>query len=132
MNAMVTWSFGILSIGLLCPEISWAEPPPAASRKTSVSISGDEFFINGRTTYPGRVWQGHNIQGLLLNARMVQGVFDDRNSQTVERWAYPDSGHWDAERNTREFLTAMPEWRRHGLLAFTINLRSEEHTSELQ
>jgi hypothetical protein len=35
----------------------------------------------------------------------------------------PDTGRWDPERNTREFLAAMPEWRRHGLLAFTINLQ---------
>jgi hypothetical protein len=54
---------------------------------------------------------------------MVQGIFDDRNPETVRRWAYPDTGRWDAERNTREFLAAMPEWRRHGLLAFTINLQ---------
>ena len=30
---------------------------------------------------------------------------------------------WDPARNTREFVAAMPEWRRHGLLAFTINLQ---------
>jgi hypothetical protein len=54
---------------------------------------------------------------------MVQGIFDDRNPDTRSRWAYPDTGEWDAERNTREFLAAMPEWRRHGLLAFTINLQ---------
>jgi hypothetical protein len=38
-------------------------------------------------------------------------------------WNYPDTGRWDAERNTREFLAAMPSWRRHGLLGFTINLQ---------
>ena len=36
---------------------------------------------------------------------------------------YPDTGEWDAERNTREFLAAMPVWRAHGVLAFTINLQ---------
>ncbi|MCX6951186.1 MAG: hypothetical protein NTV51_03240, partial [Verrucomicrobia bacterium] len=30
---------------------------------------------------------------------------------------------WDADRNTREFLAAMPVWRAHGLLAFTINFQ---------
>jgi len=30
---------------------------------------------------------------------------------------------WDPERNTREFVAAMPGWRRRGLLAFTINLQ---------
>ncbi len=92
-------------------------------RRTAVSIVGDEFFLNGRPTYPGRVWQGHKIEGLLLNSRMVQGIFDDLNPATVARWVYPDTGRWDAERNTREFIAAMPAWRRHGLLAFTINLQ---------
>ncbi len=94
-----------------------------APRQTTVSIVGDGFQINGRPTYAGRVWQGHKIEGLLMNSRMVQGIFDDLNPATVSRWAYPDTGRWDAERNTREFLAAMPAWRRHGLLAFTINLQ---------
>ncbi|HEY9171397.1 MAG TPA: hypothetical protein VI136_03840 [Verrucomicrobiae bacterium] len=90
---------------------------------TAVSILGDEFHLNGQPTYAGRVWRGHSIQGLLLNARLVQGIFDDRNTNTVAQWAYPDTGKWDADRNTREFIAAMPEWRRHGLLAFTLNLQ---------
>ncbi len=90
---------------------------------TVVSIVGDEFHLNGKPTYAGRVWRGHKIQGLLLNARLVQGAFDDRNTNTVAQWAYPDTGKWDADRNTREFIAAMPEWRRHGLLAFTLNLQ---------
>lgn len=93
------------------------------SWKTEVSIQGDTFWINGRPTYAGRVWKGHRIEGLLFNARMVQGIFDDLNPETRPRWAYPDTGRWDPERNTREFIAAMPEWRRHGLLAFTINLQ---------
>jgi hypothetical protein len=94
-----------------------------ASAKTIVTIVGDEFYINGKPTYEGRSWHGHKVQGLLMNSRMVQGIFDDRNGQTVKRWAYPDTGRWDAERNTREFLAAMEAWRKHGLLAFTINLQ---------
>jgi hypothetical protein len=91
--------------------------------KTTISIVGDAFHINGEPTYKGRVWKGHKVEGLLLNARLVQGIFDDLNAETTSRWAYPDTGKWDAERNTREFLAAMPEWRRYGLLAFTINLQ---------
>jgi len=97
--------------------------PPDTIRRTHIAIVGDEFFVNGQPSYAGRTWKQHKIQGLLLNARMVQGIFDDRNPETVRRWAYPDTGRWDAERNTREFLAAMPEWRRHGLLAFTLNLQ---------
>ena len=100
-----------------------AENPTAPSRRTVVSIVGDEFYINGQPTYKGRTWNGHKIQGLLFNSRMVQGIFDDRNPHTARQWAYPDTGKWDPERNTREFLAAMPQWRRHGLLAFTINLQ---------
>ena len=94
-----------------------------AAGATIISIAGDEFHMNGQPTYAGRVWNGHKVQGLLLNARLVQGIFDDLNTNTVSRWAYPDTGKWDAERNTREFIAAMPEWRRHGLLAFTLNLQ---------
>ncbi len=87
-----------------------------------MTIAGDDFHINGRPTYPGRVWNGHRIEGLLLNSRMVQSVFDDLNPDTRGRWAYPD-GPWDADRNTREFVAAMPAWREHGLRSFTINLQ---------
>ncbi len=82
--------------------------PLAAAPKTTVSIAGDKFFINGKPTYEGRTWKGKPIEGLMMNSRMVQGVFDDLNPETVSRWAYPDTGKWDAERNVREFLAAMP------------------------
>jgi hypothetical protein len=95
----------------------------AAAPKTVVEIKQERFFINGRPTYEGRSYQGMKIEGLLLNARLVQGIFDDLNAETQAKWRYPDTSKWDAERNTREFIAAMPEWRRHGLLAFTINLQ---------
>jgi hypothetical protein len=88
-----------------------------------VSIVGEDFQINGKPTYAGRFWQGHRIEGLLLNSRMVQATFDDRNTNTITRWAYSDTRRWDADRNTREFIAAMPDWRRHGLLAVTVNLQ---------
>ena len=91
--------------------------------KTTVNIVDDAFYINGEITYPGRSYEGNKIEGLLLNSRMVQGIFDDRNPETIHLWAYPDTGKWDAERNTREFLAAMPTWRAHGVLALTINLQ---------
>ncbi len=58
-----------------------------------------------------------------MNSRKVQGIFDDLNPRTRLQWAYPDTGRRDPERNTGEFLAAMPEWRRHALLSFTINLQ---------
>ena len=95
----------------------------APKRKTAVTIHGDAFLINGEPTYKGRTWKGMKVEGLLFNSRMVQGIFDDRNPDTRKLWAYPDTGKWDPDRNTREFVAAMPEWRKHGLLAFTINFQ---------
>jgi len=89
------------------------------NRKTRIDIRGEAFLANGQPTYQGRHYQGASIEGLLLNARMVQGVFDDLNPETRSLWDYPD-GPWDPERNTREFVAAMPDWRRAGLLAFDI------------
>jgi hypothetical protein len=95
----------------------------ALSGRTVVSIQGDRFFINGRPTYEGRTYEGMKIEGLLMNSRMVQGIFDDLNPETSSQWSYPDSEKWDPERNTSEFIAAMPEWRSHGLLSFTINFQ---------
>lgn len=95
----------------------------AAAPKTTVSIAGEDFHINGKPTYAGRTWNGHRIEGLLLNSRMVQATFDDLNPETAKRWAYADTGKWDAERNVREFIAAMPEWKAHGLLAVTVNFQ---------
>jgi hypothetical protein len=113
---------------LLC--LSWLPaggaaqgPGQPATRKTEVSLRGEQFLINGKPTYAGRTWNGHKVEGLLFNSRMVQGTFDDLNPATRSQWAYPDSRRWDPERNTREFLAAMPAWRQHGLLAFTLNLQ---------
>jgi hypothetical protein len=116
------------------PILAFAAPPPVSVHRTTVSIVGDSFYINGQPTYAGRTWKGRRIDGLLFNARMVQGIFDDLNPETASQWAYPDTGKWDAERNTDEFVAAMPEWRRRGLLAFTINLQggSPQGYSKLQ
>jgi len=96
---------------------------PAPRKATTVAIRGEDFTIDGEPTLKGRTWRGHRVEGLLPNARQVQGLFDDRNPETRRRWAYPDTGTWDPERNTREFVTAMRQWRQRGLLAFTLNLQ---------
>jgi hypothetical protein len=92
------------------------------TRNTTVSIEGQSFLVNGKPTYEGRSYKGMKIEGLLMNSRMVQGIFDDLNPETRDKWKYPD-GPFDADRNTREFLAAMPAWRKHGLLSFTINFQ---------
>lgn len=98
------------------------------SAKTVLSIQGNQFYINGKPTYEGRYWNGKKIEGLLMNSRMVQGVFDDSNTNTQHEFAYPDTNIWDADRNTNEFIEAMPIWKNHGLLAFTLNLQGGSPT----
>ena len=99
------------------------KPGKPGKRQTTVSIKGEKFLINGKPTYKGNKWQGHSIEGLLMNSRMVQGIFDDSNPATAGQWVYPDTKKWDADRNTDEFIKAMDEWNAKGLLAFTINLQ---------
>lgn len=112
---------------LISPEqnspIPDADTPSIDFEKTTVSIIGEQFYINGELTYKGRYWEGNKIEGLLFNSRMVQGIFDDLNPDTRDRFKYPDTDEWDAERNTDEFVAAMESWKIHGLLAFTLNLQ---------
>ena len=107
-----------LKIAVLLSVLSLAQ-----AGQTVVSIRGEDFLINGKPTLEGRTWRGHDVEGLLPNSRMVQGIFDDLNPETEKRWAYSDTGKWDAARNTREFVAARKDWRDHGLRAFTLNLQ---------
>lgn len=91
--------------------------------KTIVGIKGDCFYINGALTYKDRSWKDYKIEGLLMNARLVQGVFDNLKPETMDLFAYPDTKKWDAERNNMEFVKAMREWHSYGLNSFTINLQ---------
>jgi hypothetical protein len=54
---------------------------------------------------------------------MVQAIFDDENPITRIFWEYPDTGRWDAERNAKEFVSAMPTYRAQGLLGVSVNLQ---------
>ncbi|WP_241684847.1 hypothetical protein [Cyclobacterium xiamenense] len=94
-----------------------------AEQRTVVTIEGEAFHVNGKPTYEGRTWKGTTIEGLLMNSRMVQGIFDDLNPETRPLFGYPDTGEWDPDRNTAEFVAAMEEWNAYGLNAFTINLQ---------
>ena len=107
-----------------CEEVHEQKP----ERMTEVSIVGDQFHINGSPTYEGQTWttsygNEYPVEGLLMNARLVQGLFDDLNPETRGQWEYPDTRLWDPDRNTQEFIDAMASWREHGLLAYTLNLQ---------
>jgi hypothetical protein len=120
----------VLCVGLPAIHVATAMAPIERSadvaqekRNTAVSIVGEKFHINGQPTYENREWKGKPIEGLLLNSRMVQATFDDRNPETVTKWAYPDTRQWNPDRNTSDFIEMMPIWQKHGLLAVTLNLQ---------
>lgn len=91
---------------------------------TVVSIEGTKFLINGAPTHAGKSWQGHSIEGLLFNSRMVQALTDDENPATRGVWMYPDEENFSAERNNREFIAALKDYKAHGLDAVGINLQA--------
>ena len=97
-----------------------------------LSIAGENFYQNGARTYTeeaGFPNADERLEGLLLNHRVINGIFDDLNEDRDydgdgrDDWAYPDSGEWDAERNTQQFVEAMSDWRACGVIAFTIGLQ---------
>lgn len=104
---------------------------------TKVEIVGSQFHLDGAVANAGRTIRGITVEGLLMNSRMINGVFDDSNPETVATWAYPDTGVWDAERNLAEFIAAMPSWKAAGLDAITLGIQggsphgySEKHPWE--
>lgn len=46
--------------------------------KTKLSIDGTKFLINGSLTYSEYPDCPEKYKGLLMNARFIQGVFDDK------------------------------------------------------
>ena len=99
---------------------------------TKVSIEGDNFLINGVPTLEGRSFHDVSIQGLLLNSRMANAVFDDGNRFTRHLWEYPDKGRWNADRNTNELIEMLPTYAERGLHCIDINLQGCVSTRLLQ
>jgi hypothetical protein len=96
----------------------------AAASKTTVSIcdgplgAGRGWCVNGEITNKGSA-----AEGLMINSRMIQGVFDDANASTVSMWAYPDTGRWDPNRNTAEFIANFSDYKACGLNAMTVGFQ---------
>jgi len=75
--------------------------------RTTVSIVDGRWHLNGQVTCPGA-----RAEGLLLNVRMVNAVFEDARRHD-----------FDAEANTQEFLEILPDYVAHGVRAFTLGLQ---------
>ncbi len=89
--------------------------------KTVLSIEGENFLVNGQPVYSQIKGTNPDAHGLLMNARFIQGVFDDRNEpERFNRWG---RGPYDPDRQTDELIAALPQWYRYGLRAFTVGFQ---------
>ena len=85
--------------------------------KTTISIENESFLINGKLTYSEIATSKPEAHGLLMNARFIQGIFDDKADP--DRFARWGNATWDPAANTQGLIDAMPEWYGYGLRAFT-------------
>jgi hypothetical protein len=88
--------------------------------KTILGIEGSDFTINGKLTYANIAGTNPQAHGLLMNARFIQGIFDDKAEPSrFSRYGYV----WDPDENTNRLIAALPEWKKYGLLGFTVGLQ---------
>jgi len=89
--------------------------------KTTLSIQDESFLINGQLTYQEIAGSNPSAHGLLMNARFIQGIFDDKaDPQRFARWGHD---RWDPEAHTDALIAALPAWYRYGLRAFTVGFQ---------
>lgn len=74
---------------------------------TQVTFQNTDWYINDQITYPNAP-----AQGLLMNVRMVNATFEDRNRTNFE-----------PEANTDAFIAHIPDYYAHGIRAFTLCLQ---------
>jgi hypothetical protein len=89
--------------------------------ETAISIRQMSFLINGKPTYSEIENSNTEAHGLLMNARFIQGIFDDKaNRQRYARWG---QGEFDPMQHTENLIAALPQWHAHGLRAFTVGFQ---------
>ncbi len=89
--------------------------------RTTLDIREGRFFINGRPTYGEIAGSRDGTRGLLMNARFIQGIFDDAAGRG--RYARWGRDRFDPEENTSALIAALSEWHRFGLRAFTVGFQ---------
>lgn len=88
--------------------------------KTKLEIRGEWFYINGKKVYSEIEGSNPNAHGLLMNARFIQGIFDDK----ADRSRYHRFGRkFDPDQNTNDLIAALPEWYKYGLRGITVGFQ---------
>ena len=88
---------------------------------TTISIQNESFLINGQRVYSDIETSKPAAHCLLMNARFIQGIFDDRaDPSRFARWG---KSEWDPRAHTQALIDALPEWYSYGLRAFTVGFQ---------
>ena len=102
-----------LVVGLGTARPALGNPDPGGSDqepytpRTRVTLRGTRWCLNDEPTN-----QGSRAEGLLMNVRMVNAIFEDRHKPDLDPAAITD-----------RFLAHLPEYSTHGVNAFTLNLQ---------
>lgn len=86
--------------------------------KTILAIAGEKFLINGKLVYSDIPNSKAKSHGMLMNSRMIQGIFDSENREHFNRFGvvfHPD-------KNTQELIDSLPQWYEKGLRAITVGV----------
>jgi hypothetical protein len=83
------------------------------NNRTVISIKGDKWYVNEKV-----INEGSPAEGLLMNVRMINCVFEDRGTGRPE-----DFRNFDPENNTGTFVSKIPEYMKNGVNGFTIGLQ---------
>lgn len=81
---------------------------------TTVSIEGRNWMIDGVP-----MLNGSPAEGLLVNVRMVNAVFEDSGPVASDHLP-PD---FDPDKNTLQFIEKIPDYYAHGVRGFTVSLQ---------
>ncbi len=87
--------------------------------KTKLAIDGTRFRINGDLIYSEIANCNPKYHGMLMNSRMIQGIFDSKNREQFNRYAKT----FDPDTNTNELIEALPQWYAKGLRAITVGVQ---------
>lgn len=86
-----------------------------------LSIDGTRFRIDDQLTCHDNADSHAHARGLLMNARFIQGVFDD--AADPARFARFGHDAYDPDAQTDRLIAALPQWHAHGLRAFTVGFQ---------
>ncbi len=89
--------------------------------KTVLSIQGEDFLVNGKKTYSEIIGSKEQSHGLLMNARFIQGIFDEK--EDISRFNRFGVKKYDPDKNTDNLIASLDEWYSYGLRAFTVGLQ---------